>query len=158
LCNIITGNGSTSDFGKALAGYGMMAMYAAPEAGFADDAARGIGRLGGIFSKTRNAAGGEVWTSTGNIVQSDFASIVNSGVLRGRSINILSGAHGSPSGLITAERLFLQDDVAVFGRFPGVNVFDVTALTPGEISGLLRGEGTTIGAFCNSAVCLAPFH
>jgi hypothetical protein len=117
-----------------------------------------MGRLGGILSKSTNAAGGEIRTATGDIVQSDFASIVNSGLMKGGPVNILSGAHGSASGVITAERAFLNADVAAFGRMPGVNVLDVTRMTPGQINSVLSGEGTTIGAFCNSGACLAPFR
>jgi hypothetical protein len=66
----------------------------------------------------------EVWTATGNVVQSDFASIVNSGLMKGGPVNILSGAHGSASVVITTERAFLNADVAAFGRMPGVNVLE----------------------------------
>jgi hypothetical protein len=105
-----------------------------------------------------NTAGGTVVTATGRVVGSDFAGAVNSGMLRGGPVNILSGAHGEISGVMRAERAFFEADRAAFGNLPGVNVFDVTRMAPGEISGLLRGPGTTIGAFCDSGACLAPFR
>ena len=52
-------------------------------------ATRGLGGVG-EFSSTTNAAGGEVFTSAGNIVQSDFEGIVNSGLYKG-DVNILTG-------------------------------------------------------------------
>jgi RHS repeat-associated protein len=151
------GRGTKRDAVNIGLGYGMMILSVLPETGLADDALRGMGKFGGIFSRTKNAAGGEVWTSTGTIVQSDFAGIVNGAVMRNRTVNILTGAHGSPEGVITAERFFFDSDMAKFSGMDGVNVFDVTSLTPAEISAFLRGEGTTIGAFCNSAVCLSVF-
>ena len=121
-------------------------------------AARGTGRLGGIITSTTNSAGGTVVTAAGDVVGSDFAGAVNSGMLRGGPVNVLSGAHGEASGLIRAERAFFEADRAAYGGLEGVNVFDITRMTPGEISGLLRGPGTTIGAFCESGACLAPFQ
>ena len=35
---------------------------------------------------------------------------------------------------------------------------DITTLAELAIAGLLRGPGTTIGAFCNSGACLAPLR
>jgi hypothetical protein len=119
--------------------------------------ARGIGRFGGIFSQTTNAAGGEVWTSAGLIEQADFAHIVNAGVMKGGPVNILSGAHGAVTGEITPQLRFLLEDMAKFGREPGVNVYNVLKLSPSEINRLMNGPGTTIGAFCNSGKCLEPF-
>ncbi len=121
-------------------------------------AARGTSRLGGIITSTTNSAGGTVVTATGRVVGSDFAGAVNGGMLRGGPVNILSGAHGEISGVMRAERAFFNADRAAFGHLPGVNVLDVTRMAPGEISGLLRGPGTTIGAFCDSGACLAPFR
>jgi hypothetical protein len=121
-------------------------------------AVRGTSRLGGIITSTTNSAGGTVVTATGRVVGSDFAGAVNSGMLRGGPVNILSGAHGEASGLIRAERAFFEADRAAFGGLEGVNVFDITRMAPGEVSGLLRGPGTTIGAFCDSGACLAPFR
>jgi hypothetical protein len=79
-------------------------------------------------------------------------------MLRGGPVNILSGAHGEASGLITAERGFFEADRSAFGGLEGVNVFDITRMAPGEIIGLLSGHGTMIGAFCDSGACLAPFR
>jgi hypothetical protein len=116
-------------------------------------AARGIGQLGGIFTSTTNAAGGTVWTSEGLIVQSDFASLVNSGLYSGE-VNILTGVHGLADGTTIADLSLYEADVATFGKIPGVNVYNLSSMTPGQIGSLLRGPGTTIGAFCNSGACL----
>jgi RHS repeat-associated protein len=120
--------------------------------------ARGIGKLGGIITSTTNSAGGTVVTASGSVVGSDFVGAVNSGLMRGGPVNILSGAHGEISGLMRAERAFLEGDKAAYGHLEGVNIFDVMRMSPGEISGVLQGPGTTIGAFCESGACLAPFR
>jgi hypothetical protein len=117
----------------------------------------GIGQLGGIFTKTTNGAGGEVWTASGDIVQGDFAGIVNTGLMKGGPMNILTGVHGDLAGVMRAERAFFEVDMKAFGHLEGVKVLDISTMTPSEISGVIRGPGTTIGAFCNSGVCLAPF-
>jgi RHS repeat-associated protein len=80
---------------------------------------RGTSRLGGIISSTTNSAGGTVVTATGRVVGSDFAGAVNSGMLRGGPVNILSGAHGEASGLMRAERAFFEADRAAFGGLEG---------------------------------------
>lgn len=123
---------------------------------FAATEARGLSRFGGSFSSTFNSAGGEVWTSVGRISQNDFATYVNSGLYRG-NVSIISGVHGEASGATTAAYDLYEADLARFGNIPGVTVFNFPEMSPGQISGLLRGPGTTIGGFCNSGACLAPF-
>jgi hypothetical protein len=98
-----------------------------------------------------------VKAQAGDIEQSDFESIVQSGQMQG-PVNILSGAHGTPEGEIKPAPQFFNQDVATFGNVPGVTVFDVTQMTSSQISDILNGGGTTIGAFCNSGACLAPFR
>jgi RHS repeat-associated protein len=148
------------------------AADAAAAAGAADggaaagaaDAAEGGGALAGrggagsgSFSSSTNAAGGQVYTSTGNIAQNDFAGFVNSGLYEG-DVHILTGVHGLEDGSTIAERSFYDADMARFGDVPGVQVHDITTMTPGEINNVLNGPGTAIGGFCNSAACLAPFR
>jgi hypothetical protein len=121
------------------------------------DSARGLSKLGGIFSSTTNEAGGTVWTSAGKISQNDFAGIVNGELMQGKNVNIISGVHGDVNGTIAAiDRQMYLDDVVTFGEIPGVTVHHYPDLTSQRISELLTGTDTTIGGFCNSGVCLAP--
>jgi filamentous hemagglutinin len=124
--------------------------------GAAGSGARGLGQYGGIFSSSTNAAGGEVWTSVGDISQNDFASMVNSGLYSG-DVNIISGVHGLPNGTTIIDRTLYEADAARFGNLSGVNVYNFPDLTPRQITDLLNGKGTTIGGFCNSGACLAPY-
>lgn len=120
-------------------------------------ASRGVSAEGGIFTKTTNAAGGDVITSVGNITQNDVATHVNSALYNG-DVNILSGVHGTPEGLMPPEPSFFASDVARFGDIEGVTVHDITAMSTDEITSVLQSPGTTIGAFCNSGPRLAPYR
>lgn len=111
----------------------------------------------GRFASATNAAGGELWTAVGTVVQDDIASIVLDSVLRGEPVHILTGVHGAANGALTAEAWFFAQDLATFGRYPGVSVWNVAEMSPTAIHTLVRGPGTTIGAFCNSAIGLAPW-
>ena len=72
-------------------------------------------------------------------------------------MNILSGVHGTAAGVMTADAGILAEDVAAYRGIEGVTVHNLVELLPTSISELLNGPGTTIGAFCNSGACLAPF-
>lgn len=78
------------------------------------------------------------------------------GLYRG-NVNIISGVHGFPNGSTQAARDLFDADVLRFGSISGVRVFNFPDMAPLEITNLLRGEGTTIGGFCDSGACLAPF-
>ena len=121
-------------------------------AGAADS--RGLSNLGGIFSSTTNQAGGKVWTSTGTISQNDFAAIVNSELMQGKNVNIISGVHGGVDGSVVVDRSMFLVDVDKFGQIPGVKVFNYSDLSPQQLKTLLQGSDTTIGGFCNSGTCL----
>jgi hypothetical protein len=138
------------------AGAVRLGFKAAQELSAAAKGARGLSSHGGSFSSTTNAVGGEVWTSVGQISQNDFATYVNSGLYKG-PVNIISGVHGTPSGATIPALDLFKADVARFGAIPGVAVHDFTAMSPAQLTDLLRGPGTTIGAFCDSGACLAPF-
>jgi RHS repeat-associated protein len=119
---------------------------------------RGINRFGGVVSSTGNTAGGVVVTAEGSVQGVDFAGHVNAGLMRGGPVNILSGVHGSEAGIMTADAAIFAEDVAMFGRMEGVTIHDTASLSAAEVGGMLNGPGTTIGAFCNSGACLAPFR
>ncbi len=104
-----------------------------------------------------DAAGGTVWTSEGRINQLDVEPLVNSGMYRGQ-VNILTGVHGELNGTTVINREFYEADLEKFGVMPGVNVYNLPDMTAQQLSEVLNGPGTTIGAFCNSGVCLAPFR
>ncbi|WP_426744950.1 RHS repeat-associated core domain-containing protein [Myxococcus faecalis] len=111
----------------------------------------------GFFSMSKNAAGGEVWTSSGVIRQEDFATYVNSGLYKG-DVHILTGAHGELNGTISAEARFLVQDIEEFGDYAEVHFYDVSRMTPEGISDVLQKAGTVIGAFCHSDICLKPYR
>ncbi|NVJ21002.1 VCBS repeat-containing protein [Myxococcus sp. AM011] len=111
----------------------------------------------GSFSMTTNAAGGEVWTSNGKIIQFDFAHLVESARQRG-DVHILSGAHGSRGGQITPAPNFLREDMLRWRAAPNVRIHDVSRLEADQIRSILRGKGTIVEGLCYSDVCLAPFR
>ena len=115
-----------------------------------------MSEAGGIMSLETNAAGGTVWTSVGLIKQDVVAGAVNNAMTAGSSeINILSGVHGYADGTMKAASEFLTADQAAFGSLPGVTVHDMTTVGPAQLSNMVNGPGTTIGAFCNSAACFS---
>jgi hypothetical protein len=119
---------------------------------------RGLSQYGGVVSEQgTNAAGGRVVTSSGPISQDDFAGFVNSGVMRGDDVHVLTGVHGAPDGSMVPDVTLYADDVARFGDLDGVTIHDVATMSPAAITEVLESPGTIIGGFCDSAVCLAPF-
>jgi RHS repeat-associated protein len=115
--------------------------------------ARGGLTLNGTFSKTINAAGGDVYTSAGTIYQSTFSGIVNNGLYKG-TVDILSGVHGSPTGVMTTDLSLYAADISKFGNLAGVTVHNIADMTQSEINAILNKAGTIIGGFCDSGVCL----
>lgn len=141
----------------AAKGTAKVAKGTAEVAAGAASTGRGINEFGGVVSETgTNAAGGRIFTSTGTITQNDFAGIINSQLMQGNKVHILTGAHGFPNGTMKPDASLFDDDVAKFGKFPGVSVHDVPAMSSDEISAVLRQPGAIIGGFCNSGACLAP--
>jgi RHS repeat-associated protein len=143
---ILTAGTLVSGVGRLVVGFGRAAK-----------GSRGLSKHGGSFSSTTNEAGGEVWSAAGKVSQNDFATYVNSGLYKG-NVNIISGVHGTPTGATIADLSLYKADVARFGNMPGVNVYNFTEMSSQQLTNLLRGPGTTIGGFCESGVCLAPFR
>ncbi|CAN7455504.1 RHS repeat-associated core domain-containing protein [Rhizobium sp. LjRoot254] len=115
---------------------------------------RGLSKWGGTFSKTNNAAGGDVWTSSGMIAQKDFSSMVNSGAMKGE-VDILTGVHGFPDGSMVPDAGMLAADVKAFGNIPGVRVHNVADMSADEIRSILTNStGTVICGFCDSAAAM----
>jgi RHS repeat-associated protein len=114
---------------------------------------RGTG-IPGSFSSTLNKAGGEIYTSVGEISQNSFANIVHLSVDAGKSVDILSGVHGLENGLIRADISLYAADVARFGNEVGVTVHNLATMAPAEIKAVLEKASTIIGGFCNSGACL----
>jgi RHS repeat-associated protein len=124
------------------------------------DATRGIAtsKFGGILSSQANAAGGTLYTSVGGIGKDVVGGAVNNAMISGETnINILSGVHGLPDASRIPELSFYEADQAFFGNLPGVSVHDISTWSDEQIINIVNGPGTTIGAFCNSGICLAPF-
>ena len=125
----------------------------------ATNTTRGISKLGGVIAEEgATAGGGRLYTATGAINQNDFAGIVNSGLMRGDRVHIITGAHGSPNGTFVPDALMYADDVARFGDLPGVSIHNLPAMSQTEVRQVLNGPGTIIGAFCDSSACLAGFR
>ena len=101
--------------------------------------------------------GGTLVTAVGKVSQSDFAGAVNSATYSGGDINILSGVHGAADGSRAADESLFLADQARFGDLPGVTVHDISTMSDSAISNVVNGPGTTIGAFCDSGACLAPY-
>ena len=78
---------------------------------------------------------------------------VTYGLYKG-DVDILTGVHGTPDGNMLPDRSLFDADAARFGDIPGVRVHNVPDLSSSQISNILSGPGTIIGAFCNSGACL----
>lgn len=126
------------------------------EQGAVQGAVRGINDLGGVVSSVENPAGGLIVTAQGRVRGGDFAGHVNTGLMRGGPVDILTGVHGSEAGVMRPDAALLAEDLATWGGTEGVNIHDIALLSVSEISAMLEGPGTTIGAFCNSGACLRP--
>jgi len=62
-------------------------------------------------------------------------------------------------GTCVADPKMFRFDASSFKNTPGVTVIDfpTATLNPSELDGILNGPGTTVGGFCNSGACLAPY-
>ena len=149
--------GATSEMGGIALAKGAEMGYSAFQAwraGRAAARARGANNTGGVFTTTVNSAGGRVVTSVGEVTGAQVGTQVNTALYAPGEIRVLTGAHGTATGQLIPEAAFLADDMLKFGGLPGVVVRDVTTMTSAEIAAALQAPGTTIGAFCNSAICL----
>ena len=113
--------------------------------------------MGGSFSSRTNAAGGEIYTSKGDVNQEDVAGVVSYSYRANPNINLITGVHGSPNGQVVEDPNMFASDLARFGNLPGVRVLHLPSMTDEDVYRLLNGPDTTIGGFCNSEACLASF-
>ena len=112
---------------------------------------------GGIIESFENASGGTNVLADGPVRGADFWGFINAALMRGRNVNIISGTHGDTLGRLEFDQALYLEDLAKFGSMDGVRVFDAATMSATEIRALLLSADTTIGAFCNSGVCLRPF-
>ncbi len=73
-------------------------------------------------------------------------------------VHVISGVHGLADGSHIVDASMYEDDVQRFGNLLGVTVYNLPDISAPKISELLHGADTTIGAFCHSGACLAPFR
>ena len=106
---------------------------------------RGFG--GPKLYSVKNSNGADIYVSTDKIVQSEFASIIDNAT---GDINLLTGAHGDMSGNLSVHEQFFIDDLAKWGNNPNVKVFDVTKLSPEDLSTILNGKNPTVCGGCFS--------
>ena len=116
-----------------------------------------------LFEAGKNRAGGVVWYSTGKVFAEDVEALARQAHGAGSNrITILTGAHGSSEGVLTAERVFFETDVALRQSISNLKVIDVTKLSQWQLELVLNREGTVIFGVCNgsanSAVIKALAH
>ena len=70
-------------------------------------------------------------------------------------VTILSGLHGFADGTYQADLELLAEDIAAFGNMSNVTIYNYLALKISELVAILNGNGTVIGAFCNSGAVIA---
>lgn len=83
--------------------------------------------------------------------------MIDEALAEDRRVNLLTGVHGHPNGMLEEELGFLDSDLARWGGNPNINIQYIKGLTPDLVRGLLNSSDVTVGGFCNSAVCLAPY-
>jgi filamentous hemagglutinin len=121
----------------------------------AGDAARGLSRVPAMISSETNSAGGTVITASGGAFGSDFAPSVDAALRGGETqINVISGVHGFADGSTMPEAGFLMEDLATYADVPEVTVYDYNQLSDSQITDMVNGPNTTVGAFCNSCYVL----
>ena len=64
---------------------------------------------------------------------------MNSELMQGKNVNILSGVHGSADGSLKVDRSMYLDDVDKFGSIPGVKIYNYPDLSPQQIKALNAG-------------------
>ena len=101
----------------------------------------------GKFYSIENAAGGEVFVSTSEIYQCDFANIVRN---KKGNINIISGVHGNISGYTKAEFDFFAEDFNTFSNMTNVNVYNFNEMNYNDFASIINSDSTSILAWCFS--------
>ncbi len=89
--------------------------------------------------------------------QNGFAGMVDSGLMKGDKVNVITGTHGEADGTYLPDRSMYNDDRKRFGNLPGVKVYNFPDMTPDEVRAVIDGPGTTITGFCDSEACLAAY-
>ena len=119
---------------------------------------RGMSDFGGVLTReSENAAGGALHTATGGIAQKDFGGLINSSLMKGDDVHLLTGTHGAPDGTHLPDSTMYDDDVNAFGDLPGVTVHNFPAMSTDEVKAVLEKPGTIIGGFCDSKAVLAGY-
>jgi RHS repeat-associated protein len=115
------------------------------------------GKFGGSFNPPeKNAAGGSVWTTTGEITGSQVSNVVNELLYSGETstIHVLSGVHRGAAGNWTVDEKMLKEDQGTYRPNSQVQVHDFSTMTHEDIRTLLSGPDIVIGGFCDSGACL----
>lgn len=148
----------TNVVSRRLAGGGFLTTYEEVAGSAATRGTGPVNAAGGYVESTVNAQGGQVITAVGEVEQADFAAIIDAAIAGGEEVYILTGVHGAVDGSMVRAPQFFAEDLAAWGGTAGVKVLNLLKLSPAQRTGLLRGPGTTVGAFCNSGICLAPYR
>ena len=93
--------------------------------------------------------------SDGIIGGDQITPIVNDALERGDRVTVLTGVHGYPNGSVVPEHEFFLQDEELLLNLGNVTIVDINDMDASEIMDILQDtDGTIIGGFCFSDVCL----
>ena len=95
-----------------------------------------------------NANGQPVWVNPGHFNQNDMAPIVGIELQNGNPVDILSGAHGDPSGVTTPDYGLFEEDNWHWGDNPDITVHNFPELTPAQLEGIINGHNPVVVGIC----------